>query len=593
MGGELGEPRESMRATWLALRPFTGRRGSRIVAVVAAEALAAGLLEAALLVAVVTVAVSVARDTSVARVSVAQLNTLSLTAGQLLIAAASAGMVMLALHVHIARLSSQLSASVLQHTRDAVIDAFGRASWAQQSKEREGSLQETVSTLAGNSSLLVTYLITVTASAAGLGALLAASCVVDPIATVVVLVFGAALATALRPLNRLISRRASQYVDRNTEFVERISEWSSLAMEIRAFGGTRAEAERQHTRNQAVARAVARARFAARFGADLYRDLVIMAMIAAVAALYVANGVRLAALGAVVMLIVRALSYAQNANASLQQVRELAPNLRSFVSRLERLRRAEVQYGTLSFDDFVRIDFQAVGYDYEPGRVGIDDINLSISRGEALGIVGPSGAGKSTLVQVLLRIREPTRGVVLVSGVPYQEVASDSWHRLVAFVPQEPKLFRGTVAENIAFLRPHITRADVERAAQQARVLDDILALPDGFDTELGPRGAGLSGGQKQRVAIARALAGNPSLLVLDEPTSALDPRSEALLQSTIESLKGSVALVIVAHRLTTLAPCDRVVAMQDGRVRLVGTLGEAVDAVHLNMESNLPAPAE
>ena len=133
------------------------------------------------------------------------------------------------------------------------------------------------------------------------------------------------------------------------------------------------------------------------------------------------------------------------------------------------------------------------------------------------------------------------------------------------------------MADNIAFLRTGITREAIEAAAASAHVVDDILRLPQGFDTELGPRGAGLSGGQKQRIAIARALVGEPQLLVLDEPTSALDVRSEQLLQQTIQDLKGRVTLVIVAHRLTTLACCDRVIAMADGRVQTIGTLEEAL----------------
>jgi ABC-type multidrug transport system fused ATPase/permease subunit len=164
-----------------------------------------------------------------------------------------------------------------------------------------------------------------------------------------------------------------------------------------------------------------------------------------------------------------------------------------------------------------------------------------------------------------------------VSGIPYEQIEPQSWHRLVTLVPQEPKLFEGTVADNIAFLRPGITREEVEHAAGLAHVLDDIRALPEAFDTQLGPRGTGLSGGQKQRIAIARALVGEPQLLVLDEPTSALDVKSEQLLQQTIQDLKGRVTLVIVAHRLATLASCDRVVAMADGRIQVIGTLDEAL----------------
>jgi ABC-type multidrug transport system fused ATPase/permease subunit len=197
-------------------------------------------------------------------------------------------------------------------------------------------------------------------------------------------------------------------------------------------------------------------------------------------------------------------------------------------------------------------------------------ITLTIDAGEIVGVVGPSGAGKSTLVQLLLRLRVPSRGTITVSGIPYEDIEPSSWHRLVALVPQDPKLFGGSVHDNIAFHRPGITRERVEQAAAAAHVAHDVRELPEGFDTMLGPRGTGLSGGQKQRVAIARALVGEPQLVVLDEPTSALDTRSEQLLLQTIEELEGRVTMVIVAHRLTTLARCDRLLAMNHGHLRVV-----------------------
>ena len=131
--------------------------------------------------------------------------------------------------------------------------------------------------------------------------------------------------------------------------------------------------------------------------------------------------------------------------------------------------------------------------------------------------------------------------------------------RHVSFVPQDPALFTGSVAENIRFFRDGIDDDDLRRAAQQANVLADITALPQGFDTHLGERGGGLSGGQRQRLSIARALAGSPSLLVLDEPTSALDGQSEQLIRDTILGLRGQVTVVVIAHRMSTIDMCDRI----------------------------------
>jgi ABC-type multidrug transport system fused ATPase/permease subunit len=484
---------------------------------------------------------------------------------------------MLALHLHAALLAARLSADVLRGARAWAVAAFTGASWARQAQDREGALQETASTLALQTSLLVTALTYFAASAMGLGALLFVAVVVDPIVTLVVLLFGAVLFVGLRPVGRLTQGRSREYVGKNSAFTEQMSQWSSMAMELRVFGVEGLEAERLFEHNRETSVALTQMRFLVRAGSELYRDLAILFLVGAVAGLYLIGDVDLAAVSAVVLLIVRSLGYAQSANSALQHINELSPNLESLLSRLQSLDAAAEAPGQQALDSVVRVRLDDVGYDYEPGRPGIEGVTLDVAAGEAVGVIGPSGGGKSTLVQVLLRLRPPTRGTVTVSGIAYQEIDPAAWHRLVALVPQEPKLFQGTVTDNIAFLRPGITRERVEQAAAAAHILNDIRQLPRDFDTELGPRGAGLSGGQKQRIAIARALVGEPQLLVLDEPTSALDGRSEQLLQRTIEELKGRVTLVIVAHRLTTLACCDRVVAMEGGRVKVIGTLDEAL----------------
>jgi len=200
------------------------------------------------------------------------------------------------------------------------------------------------------------------------------------------------------------------------------------------------------------------------------------------------------------------------------------------------------------------------------------DVDFVLQRGEVLGIIGPSGAGKSTLAQVLLGLRAPDTGEVTVGGVDLAEVDRAWWTRRVSFVPQDPVLFTGTIVENIRFFRDDVDDAAVRQGAADANVLAEITAMPAGFDTHLGERGGALSGGQRQRLSIARALAGSPGLLVLDEPTSALDGHSEALIRSTIAALHGRVTVVVIAHRMSTIDMCDRIMVVEDGRVTALGT---------------------
>ena len=203
----------------------------------------------------------------------------------------------------------------------------------------------------------------------------------------------------------------------------------------------------------------------------------------------------------------------------------------------------------------------------------MQDISLTVRPGEIVGIMGPSGGGKSTLCALLLKLKEPTSGTVRTGDVDLREVGSASWSSLTAFAPQDSKLIRGTVADNIRFFRPDHGQEQVEAAARAANIHDEIDALPEGYQTIIGPGERGLSGGQRQRVAIARALLGGPKLLVLDEPTSALDRESEVLIGRTLDGLRGSVAVVLVAHRPAILRACDRVLNLVDGRLEDVSAL--------------------
>ena len=163
-------------------------------------------------------------------------------------------------------------------------------------------------------------------------------------------------------------------------------------------------------------------------------------------------------------------------------------------------------------------------------------------------------------------MRTPDDGRYLVNGVPADEFARDDWHRLVSYVPQEPRLLHTSVADNIRFFRD-IDDESVERAGRLARIHDDIMGWANGYETIVGPRADAVSGGQQQRICLARALAARPEVLVLDEPTSALDPQSEALIGESLTALKSELTLFIIAHRMSTLDMCDRVMVIVDGRL--------------------------
>ncbi len=218
------------------------------------------------------------------------------------------------------------------------------------------------------------------------------------------------------------------------------------------------------------------------------------------------------------------------------------------------------------------VQFRDVTFAYPGRRPVLDSFNLTIASGQRVGLVGASGAGKSTLVALLQRFHDVQSGAVLIDGQNIAEVTQHSLRDAMAIVPQDISLFHRTVMENIRYARPDATEAEVLAAATVARCRDFIEALPEGFQTMVGDRGAKLSGGQRQRLAIARALLKNAPILLLDEATSALDSESEQQIQDALDNLMQGRTVIAVAHRLSTLRNFDRIVVMEAGRVIDDGT---------------------
>ncbi|KAK7874401.1 hypothetical protein R5R35_001497 [Gryllus longicercus] len=262
-----------------------------------------------------------------------------------------------------------------------------------------------------------------------------------------------------------------------------------------------------------------------------------------------------------------AFAVAQGAAAAVFAVLERAPLMDPLAEggrRPERPPRGDLTLRAVRFS-----------YPARPHAPVLRGLDLSVRRGETVALVGASGCGKSTVVQLLQRLYDPQDGQVLLDGEDVREL-NLAWLRShVGVVGQEPALFAVSIAENIRYGREDATRADIEAAAKEASAHDFITRLPQGYDTEVGERGAQLSGGQKQRIAIARALVRNPRILLLDEATSALDSQSEALVQRALERAARGRTTVVVAHRLSTIAAADRIVCLADGRVVEQGTHAE------------------
>ena len=275
----------------------------------------------------------------------------------------------------------------------------------------------------------------------------------------------------------------------------------------------------------------------------------------------------------------------------------------TFISPLRRLIQFAEQYmqGTAGFSRFLeimrtqpdiqdapdakelgtiegRIDFNDVSFHYDNGVPVLSHIDLHIRPGECLAVVGSSGGGKTTLCQLIPRFYEVSEGSITVDGQDLRTVTQTSLRRNIGILQQDVFLFAGTVRENIRYGRPDATDAEIEEAARRAEIHEEILAMPEGYDSYIGERGVMLSGGQKQRIAIARVFLKNPKVLILDEATSALDTVTEQSIQRSLDELSRGRTSIIIAHRLSTVRGADRIAVVEGERIAELGSHRELME---------------
>lgn len=219
-----------------------------------------------------------------------------------------------------------------------------------------------------------------------------------------------------------------------------------------------------------------------------------------------------------------------------------------------------------------RISIENVCFTYDDKTSVLDNINLEINEGETVAIVGPSGGGKSTLCQLIPRFYDVDAGCVKLDNVDVRSISKEALRKNIGIVQQDVFLFPGTVMDNIRYGRPEATDEEVFEAARKAEIYEDIMNMPDKFDSYVGERGVLLSGGQKQRISIARIFLKNPPVLILDEATSALDTVTETRIQKAFDKLAEGRTTVIIAHRLSTIRGADRIVLIDDGEIKEDGT---------------------
>ncbi|MEU4029958.1 ABC transporter ATP-binding protein [Streptomyces anulatus] len=264
----------------------------------------------------------------------------------------------------------------------------------------------------------------------------------------------------------------------------------------------------------------------------------------------------------------------QQGRAAVQRVKELGSIPQEEEGDTEAVPERRPVADTVS-----AVEFEGVGFAYREGAPVLSDVSFTLPRRGLTAIVGPSGAGKTTVFQLIERFYRPESGTIRVGGHDTANLGLAELRAMVGYVEQDVPLLRGTIRQNVTYANPGADDADITRALRLASLEEFVAGLPDGLDTELGERGAGLSGGQRQRLAIARTMLQRPAVILLDEVTAHLDSDTEAALRDTMTEAAGECAVLAIAHRLSTVVHADRILVMENGRIRTIGTHHELIES--------------
>ncbi|MDP9464414.1 MAG: ABC transporter ATP-binding protein/permease [Actinomycetota bacterium] len=544
-----------------ALRALTSPADRARLWTISLASFAAGIADAACLLAISTAAVAITggRDHI-------DLLGIDITVRDGLILAAAAAGVRLLLGLWSAHTGAGVAAEIVHRHRTTVLRSFIDAPWGISSAQSPGAIQQVAM---ANTQVAGAYVLTATAlvsAGINIAVLTIAAIAASPIGAAAVAAIAVIVALVMRPWTRRSRHTGEQEAEQGQDVAARFADIVATARPITLFDVGGPVADNFEVASQQQINLYRTSRFLAGASPTVFQALVACA---AAGGLWILSGRsvgNIAAFGSVALLSLRAVSQGQLAQQATQTLGAQQGFIEQLLATEAQLTAVASGFGSRDTPHIESLALQAATLQHDD-RFVLGPIDLDIARHEVVGLVGHSGAGKSTVVDLLARLRQPSTGSLLVNGDDATVFSSASWAARIACVPQEPVVLAGTVADNIRWFRQLDTDRLVD-AARQANIADEIDAWPRGIDTEVGHGGTQLSVGQRQRICLARALAGRPDILLLDEATSALDGASEERIRAALDSLKGSVTMVIVAHRPSTLSLCDRMVRIDDGMLQ-------------------------
>lgn len=456
---------------------------------------------------------------------------------------------------------------VLRGLYEDALRTFFKARWEFFSGSEQGRLLNTMNKELGTIGDTLGHLATLLAQVIQIGIYLAVPLWLNAPMTLTALALAALLFVPSLFLHRISYNFGKRNIDTSNVLMGVLSEILGSARLILGFGRQNQARERYLDAYDQHVYATLRSQTLSTAVGSIYRPL---AMLAVVVAMGVAlqQQVRISELTAVMWSLLAALPILSSLLQGNISISNFLPSYEQLMSLREKAAEVEEIEGRHSFTRLERgIELKDLDFTYPGREQTITNLKMNICKGQMTALVGESGSGKSTVTDLVLGLQIPERGEVLIDGVPLGDWKQNSFRERVGYVPQDPLLFHASIRENLLWSFGQANENELWEALQLANAKDFVRELPQGIDTLVGDRGVRLSGGERQRIALARALLRKPELLILDEATSSLDSESEMLIQQSIEQVARDTTILVVAHRLSTIAKADKVYVLRHGRV--------------------------
>jgi len=467
-------------------------------------------------------------------------------------------------------ISARITSSVIAELRIRLSRSFMQTSWQTKQSEPVGQLQQLLIAYSQEATHSINSATASIVAALSLTTLVSVAISVNALASLLMVLVLGVIAAVLTPLRRVVNRLAKSVLDSELAFAHDVADLSEMGVEIETCGVRNEVTEHLTDVIQANRALLQRLDTVKLSTAPLYISFAYAVVVLGMLLVVTTSAGELGWLGAVMLIVLRSLAYGQQIQVSSAVIAERAPLLDSLDWTIARYLASPGAVGSVQIHEVGPIEVTDMCFGYTPDCEVLSNLSFTIRAGEVIGIIGPSGGGKTTLLQLLLGLREPDSGSIRVGGRKLDSVDRNSWTSLVGFVPQDSSLMSGTLEDNVSFFRD-VDSEETLLAVEAANLTTEASSLPDGLATRVGSHGIQLSGGQRQRVAIARALVTHPKLVFLDEPTAALDAGAELHIRESLARLGDEVTVVIVAHRLSTLEECDRIMVLEAGRISAFG----------------------